>query len=405
MDNTKTLKSQSLAISFVATNPKVSRELTTNKKWTAWNSTLDKKSEKYYRSIYYGNFYHQAFVAKGRDTAFRRLVYHELPSGKTLKLDGMDLILNRMEAFTEPTGFNLLTVHLAITDVTPMDELIGLMLKMRNPGLKYQFEEEQIDIHDLFSQIGAISSNMELPSHLYTFQNLEYVTHESTETLKDDCYHIANFIPTAEHSRFQNTQRYIQKQHNEFGIRIYQNWYALSLNDSFVRLSLPASDPFNRWAADFFTIYLYNVCLKNYLSYVNSQLAHVTGLSSKMEKKKNDFIEFLNDTQYHRISSKFLPNELFETIGHSLGIKEEMQILEKKIERMNNYFQAKRTRAFNTALIIITFLSVFTVIYDISSWFEDLGVEHSVVYPTLSLITAGVIILFIISFFIFRLRR
>lgn len=405
MATKSTLQSIQIALSFVVTNENLSREISREKGWSIWEKTISEKSKSYYESIYYGNFFHQAFIADGNETAFIRKFKNPQRDLNNFKIDGVSFLVKGIEVFSEKSGFNLFNLKIESTDNIGVNDLTLLMLKIRNSEFKYEVIGGNYSIEQMTSILGELKTELKKPSHLYSFLNVEYSEMQGIAVMKEDCFHLANFIPFSENSHYQTSHEYWKKQHNDFGINIYSNWYALSLNDSFVRVSSANSDPYDRWKYDYFTIYIYHVCLKNYLSHINSQLKRVTDLGRSMERKKNEFTEFLNDTQYHRISSKFLPNELFEIIGHSLGIKEEMQILEKKIERMNNYFHAKRNKAFNTALIIITFLSVFTVIYDTSMWFDQLGVSRELLWPTGSLITAGVITVFILIFFILRLRK
>ncbi len=397
------IENPSFALSFVSSYSNSWNDFKKNPAWKPWIETLDSKTRDYYQSIYHGNFYQQAFQTSLNGTSFlRKSIFSEkLPLA--IKIEGHDLSVTNIETFLTKSGFTLFTLMITVSGNQGVDAIINLSLKLKNPDTYFEIGDKQLEIHEIISEYGNHIKTSK-PPHIYLFQNHSYSKESDTAQLESDCFHLANFIPYSTESRFETTPYYYQRQIDDFGIRIYKNWFALSLNDSFVRISQPGSDPFKRWSQDYFTIYLYNLCLKNYLGYVNTQLVNVTGLSSKMERKKDEFIEFLNDTQYRHISSKFLPNDLFAIIGTSLGVPDEMQILEKKLQRISNYFKAKRDKAFNTALILITFLSLFTVIYDISMWFQNLGFMGTFLWPVGSLITGGVIILIIIAFFIARMR-
>jgi len=71
--------------------------------------------------------------------------------------------------------------------------------------------------------------------------------------------------------------------------------------------------------------------------------------------------------------------------------------------RINEQFQEKREKSFNIALIVITLLSVFSVIYDLSEWTVKMGVEREFIYPVPS-ITSG-IIMFLLIYLIFKVKR
>ncbi len=77
--------------------------------------------------------------------------------------------------------------------------------------------------------------------------------------------------------------------------------------------------------------------------------------------------------------------------------------METKIQRINEQFQEKREKTFNIALIVITLLGVFTVIYDLSEWVVRIGIKKETVYPIPS-ITFGVII-FLLIFLIFKIKK
>ncbi len=393
-----------IALSFVSTNSRLFKEIQRHPHWQPWLEGLDQRSQIYYRSIYHGNFFQQAFQADNDENAFRRWRLKRAHTADVV-IESITFTIRRIEVYLTQSGFNLFTVVLEHAQNATYDEMWGAIRAMRSISLGYNYDGVQLALHALIAQIGTLNSTLEAPTHIYIYQNHTYHAQASREDLIADCHRLANFLSRDGSDHFQTSTRYFDKQIALFSVDVYASWFALSLNDSFVRLSQPESDTFNRWLTDYFTIYLYNVCLKSYLSFVNSSLANVTGLSSQMERTKNDFVEFLNDTQYQRISSKFLPNDIFEIIGRSLGVPEEMQILEKKLDRISAYFKARRDKAFNTALIVITFLSMFTVILDISVWFERIGFLGPYLWPVGSILTACLMVAIVILFFIIRMRK
>lgn len=393
-----------MGLTFVSADKRWFKEIRRHPKWQPWLEGLNAESQEYYRSIYHGNFFQQAFLADSDENAFRRWRL-KMTETADVSLGDRTFSIKRIEVYLSQSGFSLFTLIMEHKGKVPYDELWSAVRAMRSPLTAYNIEGAELPLHRLISKIGGLATDPKLPTHVYIYQNHTYAEPRERQELIEDCYRLANFLPKDKSDHFQTSAKYFDKQLASYSIDIYASWFALSLNDSFVRVSQPESDPFNRWLTDYFTIYLYNVCLKSYLSFVNSGLANVTGLSSQMERTKNDFVEFLNDTQYRRISSKFLPNDIFESIGRSLGVPDEMQILEKKLERISAYFKARRDKAFNTALIVITFLSMFTVILDISVWFDHIGFMGAFLWPIGSLITAGLMIATVILFFIIRMRK
>lgn len=135
----------------------------------------------------------------------------------------------------------------------------------------------------------------------------------------------------------------------------------------------------------------------------NSELSYVTIVDKRTEKIRNRFIEFINDYHHSHISYKFLPDLLQDKMLYSLEIQSEIEKMETKIQRINKQFQEKREKSFNIALIVITLLSVFSVIYDLSEWTVRMGVEREFIYPVPG-ITSG-IIMFLLIYLIFKVKR
>ena len=84
---------------------------------------------------------------------------------------------------------------------------------------------------------------------------------------------------------------------------------------------------------------------------------------------------------------------------HALEIHTEIEKMETKIQRINESFQEKRDVTLNKALAIIIFLSLFSVICDLSSWLEELGVKSIWIYPYGSLSILLIIITVLIVIF------
>ena len=135
----------------------------------------------------------------------------------------------------------------------------------------------------------------------------------------------------------------------------------------------------------------------------NSELSDVTRVDKRTEKIRDRFIEFINDYYHSHISYKFLPDLLQDKLIYSLEIQSEIENMETKIQRINEQFQEKREKTFNIALVVITLLGVFTVIYDLSEWVVRIGVKKETVYPIPS-ITFGVIV-FLLIFLIFKMKK
>lgn len=320
-----------------------------------------------------------------------------------MSIRDQEFTLDSVEVAVTKDGFALLSIHLSTELILDLAEWVKLRLSLRSPECEYTIENKQLDLCGIWNSI--LQEEIPRPVQVFLYQCLEFEESVDSHQIADSCFELANYLDLSEERSFEVSNQYRHFQLEKYGLNYYSNWFALCLNDSFVRMSQPNSDSYDRWALDYYTIYWYNLFLMNYLGYINSKLANVTGLSRKMEQTKNDFLEFLNDNQFNRISTKYLPNELYKKMNLSLGVKEEMQILETKLDRMSAYFKARREKAFNSALIAITFLSVFSVVLDVSIWFERMGADKEILWPFGSLIAGGVILLVVIIFFLLSRRK
>ena len=188
---------------------------------------------------------------------------------------------------------------------------------------------------------------------------------------------------------------------NTNSISIYDNWKAISLLDSFTRISCDYPDRFKTWELDYFHIYVHCLYSKFQLYYFNSQLTDLLQFNKKTQAIRDRFIEFVNDYSLPYISYKFLPNLLYEKMNSSLEIKKEQDAMEKKIDRLNEVYQNKKSKQLNTLLLIISILSLASVFNDLSQWLTNMGASEKLVYNPFSIfISIG--ILATIAWLIFR---
>ncbi len=202
---------------------------------------------------------------------------------------------------------------------------------------------------------------------------------------------------------FAPSDTYFKKQLTGNKISVFKNWSALTLYDTFTRISIDFPDTYNSWEYDYFNLYIHCIYIKFFMYLTNSELSDVTKVDKRTEKIRDRFIEFINDYHHSHISYKFLPDLLQDKLLYSLEIQSEVEKMETKIQRINEQFQEKREKTFNIALVVITLLGVFTVIYDLSEWVVRIGVKEETVYPLPS-ITFGIIV-FLLIFLIFKMKK
>ena len=277
---------------------------------------------------------------------------------------------------------------------------------IRLPG-----EEQEISVRDLIGsqildpvKIFESWENFNPQLKLFTIADLKGPISE--EVLNQRLFEMGNLLPLGSStgkSEHAPSETYFDRQMSENRITVFQNWSALALYDTFTRISVDLEDRFKSWEVEYFNLYLHTIFSKFFLYLTSSELSDVTSVNRNTVKIRDRFIEFINDYQHVQISYKFLPDLVRDRLIMALGIPSEVESMDRKIQRINEQFQEKRERSFNTALVVITLLSVFSVIYDLSEWSVRIGIERSKVYPLPSIL--GGLIIFILIYMAFKLRR
>lgn len=191
------------------------------------------------------------------------------------------------------------------------------------------------------------------------------------------------------------SQSYYNEQLSNNLISIFKNWSALSLFDTFTRISNDFKDEYRSWEYDYFNIYIHSLYTKFFLYLTSSKLSDVTIVNKETANIRDEFIEFINDELHTHVSYKFLPNLITKKLHNSLGIEQEVERMGTKVLRINEHFQEKRDKTLNIAISLIAFLSVFSSLYDFSEWGISIGYPKELMFPYTS-ISVGLIIFIVI---------
>lgn len=194
---------------------------------------------------------------------------------------------------------------------------------------------------------------------------------------------------------FSPSQEYYEEQMQNNRISIFKNWSALTLYDTFTRISMNFPDKFRTWEYDFFNVYIYSLYMKSFLYFTSTKLSDVTNASSENEKIRDQFVEFVNDYHHTQISYKFLPDLLKDKIAEALDIPAELDRMEVKIKRINQHIQEKRQQNMNFILMAITFLGLFTLAKDIAYITVESGGSEKLMYPWGTVGLTGIILLLV----------
>lgn len=203
-------------------------------------------------------------------------------------------------------------------------------------------------------------------------------------------------------SDYAPSDNYFNNQIENNMINIFNNWSALALFDTFTRISVNYKDEFRVWEYNYFNLYVHSLYVKFFLFATSNKLSDVTIVNNETKKIRDEFIEFINDEFHSSVSHKFLPNQIINKLHYSLGIVEEVNNMEIKVKRINDYLHEKRAKKLNIVISLLAFLSIFSSIFDFSEWLISLGYPKEYMFPYTSL---GVLSLIIIIMLIVFLRK
>jgi len=319
------------------------------------------------------------------------------------------------DLFLFPHGIGIFSLKICLKEGSGLN--LGIVSDFLNKirhldaQIKFAGEDNQLSMKEFIEQNFLNGLNLQKDWSVYNPQLKTYTHIDLKEEIPDeemdyllyDMGNVALLGSSKGKGVFAPSESYFKEQIANNKISVFRNWSALALYDTFTRISMNFPDRFRSWEYDYFNLYIHCLYIKFFMYLTNSELSDVTVVSKRTEKIRDKFIEFINDYHHSHISYKFLPDLLQDKLMLSLEIQSEIERMETKILRINEHFQERREKSFNIALIIITLLSVFSVLYDLSEWVIKMGVSRDVMYPYVS-ITNGIII-FLLIYIIFRKGR
>jgi len=329
---------------------------------------------------------------------------HEFP----VEIDFVDVYLF-------PHNMGIFSVKLSITqnEYLTLGKVSDFLNKARMLQTAFRIDGKQLTIKEFLSEnlmkfsISKIDLEEYNPQYkLFINADLaEEFPQEKIDLLLFDIGCISPVGAAAGNGMFSPAPEYYNQIIKNNTIKVFRNWSALSLYDTFTRISCNFPDRFKSWETDYYNIYIYVLYMKFYVYHTNTKLSDVAILDSKNKKTRDEFIEFINDYNHTQISYKFLPDVIKDKILASLDVPHEIERMEVKVNRINSYFQEKRETQMNFVLTAITLLSIVSCVKDTSDWLVLMGASSNFIYPSFSLIMQFVIVIVLIAFIIFIRKR
>lgn len=399
--------------------------------YTHWQNRINggdfKASFAYFNTSYYDGYLNNIFPEirhdkSGRDNLDFNFLNHITVKSLIKEPKKVDLIIfkdNTVSCLMEfadlylfPNGIGIFSIKVKLNDkndeISTASDFIN---KIRQLNSSLIINNKVTTVKDFINEFLLKPLNLAENWNIYNPQLKTFNIIDVKEPLNELdmdylLYDMGNVAPIGSgkgEGDFAPSESYFKDQMIHNKLSVFKNWSAISLFDTFTRISNNFPDTFKSWELDYFQIYIHCLHIKFYMYLTNSKVSDVTTVTSETEKIRNDFIEFVNDYYQTHISYKFLPDLIQDKFLYALEIHSEIEMMEVKIKRINVHAQEKRERRMNLVLLVITFLSVFSLIYDLSNWIINLGVDKTIVFPWLS-ISIGIIVIGSL-FAVFRIKK
>lgn len=364
-----------------------------------------KKICQHIENKYYDSYIHNAFPEMKNDqetTLYKSSNLTHLTKktiiddSKKFSLNIKDNILQGIipyiDIFLFPGSIGIFSIRFEITvpEILKLQLIAEFTKQIRNPDIVIKIQNEQQTLKQFVEKeiLNNIITDKRWDKYnplfkIYTIIELHNGNLSSKE-LDELLYDIGNVSGLGSASgigEYAPSESYFNEQMRNNRISVFKNWSALCLFDTFTRISLNQKDFYKNWEYDYFTIYIYTLYIKSFMYHINTEVSDIARVSKKTGQLKNKFITFINEYYLSHISYKFLPNLLYNKWMYAMEVRTEIDKMELKIQRINNFFQKKREIVVSKALTILSFLGIFAVIYYFSSWMEKLGISHNWLYP------------------------
>jgi hypothetical protein len=373
----------------------------------------------YLRQTYYQNYLSNIFTP-GKDRDTYRLISHQTSQaqpGNPLKCkiapdSEVDIFIPYFDSYQFASGIGIFSFKIQLQNpdhisYLTISQIIG---KIRQPLTQVSAGGNITTVQEL------IKAQLEQSYDLHTDWN-RYVNQLKSYTIINDpnekrftssldntlfeISHVMSVGTISSGSKDSPTASYFESVMAANSISVYENWKAVSLLDSFTRISCDYPDRFQSWEFDYLHIYIYCIYCKFQLYYFNNQLTDLLQINRSSKKVRDNFVSFASDYSLPYISYRFLPNMLYERMSSALEIQKELAAMERKIERLNEGYQNKKSRQLSMLLLVISVLSLASVVNDISQWLTSMGAPSSWVYNPLSILV-GASVLAISGWYIVR---
>lgn len=162
-------------------------------------------------------------------------------------------------------------------------------------------------------------------------------------------------------------------------VAVFESWTALSMLDSFNILCSNCESLMDNWIKNYFGgIYIQALFQKVCLFDFNNRFRQALRLQGERASSKRvnrlirEYETFERNCCFNRISYNFLPQLISDAVNNSLEINDEMEQLYRFMAKERARSEETSRKKMNALLIGISFLTLFSAIWDACSMFNEM---------------------------------
>ena len=350
-------------------------------------SSLYKENEDYYRQKYYPNWLNSIFLKENvhhfhctSEDIIAQIFTFEIPLPLAYKNEEIKFQILDISIHIFSNDIIIFAIKIILKENLSLDLLSKFSFHFRNTTVDNKnglcspvasiIQDYIISHLDSKDKNGECRRNWKkFSTHLKvcTFVDIDkIISEEKLNILLFDLGTLQPIGSSESDGLFSPSTSYFNRILTENVIAPYKNWKTLCLFDTLTRVSLNLDevDKYKLWEKEYILIYIYDLFTKYYLYQINNNLA-ISNIDKRDALRTRDqFVHFINNYDNYRISYKFLPNLIHNQFRKALEINDELEKLEKKIERINIFIREKEEKRIERILIVLTILSLISILYD-----------------------------------------
>jgi hypothetical protein len=345
---------------------------------TKLNGERDEDSIKFLKDYFYTEFRDIMFFDSLNKRFFNKETYNVSLIKKVRDKNGIeqkinyDLSVKDTEVFLFPGNISLFSLTIKVeTEQLSLETLNNVLFLIRNfdtetsKGLLWHEWISKYTLGGIDLRGPGIKADEYSGSKFKLYTVID--TDVSIESREHCLYDMATVSPigSADGNTFLSPSESYYQKIMENKVEAFNNWEALCLFDSFTCLGnnqLANVYSVKTWEYTYFRIYVFRLFLKYNLFKYNSEI------KDDSVKLRDEFENFLNNYNISTISFNFLGNMIYQKIGESLYINEELEAFQNRINRISQAIQEEKQGRTNNLLQLVSILGGITSlgpIYDI----------------------------------------